>query len=583
VLDVTENILFSLKKALTKEYFEALDSYSGSNNLWVEPRLSYSDESGQRHKRHQSRFIDVSEVVEQPRSMIIKGRQQYGLTSLARYICKSSIELPTPYYTLYLDARELKPYRKNIKKKAEAVLNELELEFDNIGCIVLDEFSSSLQSADKLLTELCEVFNEVPVIIMMTIVDNPLISYQVELPSNRKFDTLYIWSLSRKGIRSFVRSFNQEKFIENDTAVLNRVTADLDVLNIPRTPLNCLTMLKIYEVDFDESPVNRTEVIRRVLFLLFNVDNIPTYQTKPDVQDVEYILGYFCENLFRNNNYIFTKQDFLSCINKFCAANQIEIETVLILRVLLQNNIIVSFGGSYTFKFSYWVFYFAAHRMHHDIDFANYMLEDHKYVSYPEVMEFYTGIDRRRIDALRLLDKDLGEIIDVVDNKCSLEFDFKFYDIAKWDPSEEVVEQLHDELSEGVLNSNLPEEVKDQYADKYYDSNKPLQQDINGILEEYSLLKLMKGLQSGARALRNSDYAPPQLKADLLDRILSGWERVMKVLVVLSPVLAKERYATFSGASFHLVDELDGSMNEQVMKLWQMLPDNIVNCEPYPI
>jgi hypothetical protein len=77
------------------------------------------------------------------------------------------------------------------------------------------------------------------------------------------------------------------------------------VLNLHRTPLNCLTLLKVSEIDFDESPVNRSEMIKRVLFLLFNIDDVPTYKTRPDLKDCEYVLGYFCEHLIRDGAYSF--------------------------------------------------------------------------------------------------------------------------------------------------------------------------------------------------------------------------------------------------------------------------------------
>src|SRR3989304_568791 len=104
---------------------------------------------------------------------------------------------------------------------------------------------------------------------------------------SREFDIFHLWTLRREHIRRVVVSYNRQKHIGDEEAVVARVATDLEVLNLHRTPLNCLTILKVSEVDFDDSPVNRTEMIHRVLFLLFNVDAIPNYKSRPDLKDCE--------------------------------------------------------------------------------------------------------------------------------------------------------------------------------------------------------------------------------------------------------------------------------------------------------
>ena len=115
----------------------------------------------------------------------------------------------------------------------------------------------------------------------------------------QNFDTLYLCTLSRGHIRKLISEYNEITFIGETDMVLSRLISDLVTFNLPRTPINCLTLLKAFEADFDESPINRYELINRVLFLLFNAVDLPTYKDKPDLKDCEYVLGYFCETLIR--------------------------------------------------------------------------------------------------------------------------------------------------------------------------------------------------------------------------------------------------------------------------------------------
>lgn len=57
-----------------------------------------------------------------------------------------------------------------------------------------------------------------------------------------------------------------------------------------------------------------------------------------------------------------------------------------------------------------WLYYFAAHRMHHDPTFAAFILSDRRYAAYPELIEFYAGIDRRRSDAVACMTTDLARM-----------------------------------------------------------------------------------------------------------------------------------------------------------------------------
>ena len=74
----------------------------------------------------------------------------------------------------------------------------------------------------------------------------------------QKLDTLYLSTLSRGHIRKLISEYNKITFVGKTDMVLSRLISDLVTFNLPRTPLNCLTLLKAFEADFDESPINRT-------------------------------------------------------------------------------------------------------------------------------------------------------------------------------------------------------------------------------------------------------------------------------------------------------------------------------------
>lgn len=566
---------FYTKERLEQKLYESLKAFSSQRMDWVEPRLHTRPENSGGSERKNDR-VQVSSIIQNPRNIIINARHQYGLTSLARYLVKEAWVRDKSSLWLYIDAGSIKPYPSEIEKHVSNILERIGLSFDEIECVVVDEFSCTLKKANKVLSSLDAFFSGIPLIIMQSTVENPMLHEVIEFSKEREFENLFIWALSRNDIRCLVTSYNNEKCIGDEDVVIGRLTSDLEVLNIPRTIFNCLTILKIYEVEFDESPVNRTEMIHRVLFLLFNVDSLPHYKNKPDLKDTEFVLGYFCEQIIKGDKYYFSRSDFLSSLNDFCARSEIDLDVSVIFDVLFSNNIFVSRGDVFCFKFSYWIFYFAAHRMRLDDEFLSYVLSDMKYAAYPEVIEFYTGIDRRRDNALKILTRDLSNIRMVVDNKCGLPEEFDIYGLSKWKPSEKVINELDEEISNGALNSNLPSEVKDEFADQHYDRHRPLNQTVYKVLDEYSLLKLMKGIQASAKALRNSDFSDPMVRHELLEEILLSWEQIIKVLIVLSPLLARDGYVKVDGAAFNLLGDFGEGEDLRIRRVISVLPDNLV-------
>jgi hypothetical protein len=74
----------------------------------------------------------------------------------------------------------------------------------------------------------------------------------------------------------------------------------------------------------------------------------------------------------------------------------------------------------------------------------------------------------------------------------------------------------------------------------------------------------MQEIKATSRALRNSDYADPELKKELLNEILRSWLQLSKVLFALAPVLAAKGNAGFAGASFMLNGDFGSTFEERL-------------------
>ena len=558
---------------LNADLSSSLVTFSGQPVIFVDPTISTASEVSQ--NAIDAKKVYINYLLNTEKSIFIKAKPQYGLTCLARHLIKQAWVNNRKFW-LYLDAKILKPHNASITSESELILSPLGLNHNDVNAVVLDSWSKDIKDAEKIYNKVAEKYAGKKIICMWQ--DEGRLASG--LPSNitdSEVETVYLWSLSRELIRKIVSSYNEEKLVGDDDLVIKRIISDLDVLNLHRTPLNCILLLRASESDFHESPVNRSEMIKRVLFLMFNTDSIPTYKSKPDVQDCEYVLGYFCEQLIKNGDYVFTRDSFLHIAQDFCKKSLIEIDTTVLFDVLYQNNILIKHGNNFYFRFSYWIFYFVAQRMHHDEEFAKYVLDDMRYAQYPEIIEFYTGGDRKRNDALAIIIRDLGGCLSSVIDKCGFPEELNPYSVATWNSSESDRVKMREVIDNGIKESSLPSEVKDRFADRGYDPAKPYNQTVADILNEHSVLSLMKLTSAAARALRNSDFSTPTLKKQLLDIIIECWEQITKIVLITSPILAKNGSAIYDNAGFALHGDFGDEFDKRLQRICCVIPHNVVS------
>lgn len=558
-------------KHFCKRLDRALVSYSGQPRIWVEPILKTKPEI----ERDENSIdpVDIFSLLTNPVSSLVHGLPQFGLTCLSHYLVKSAWDRLGDLW-LYFDASDLKP--GTVKESTAKELIEVGLTHSQVKCIIIDSISSSTKDAWKIVKKLSEHFPGIPVICMYTVDSTTLDSIQQTHPDiGFTFQSLYLWTLSRDLIRKIVTEYNDHLEIGDNNIVITKIVADLEMLNLHRTALNCLTLLKVSEIDFDASPVNRSEMIKRVLFLLFNAHAIPSYKTRPDLKDCEFVLGFFCASLLDKNIFTFSRDYFIDALQKCCKDRYIDLEVQIVFDILNVNNILVMRDGRFAFKFSFWIYYFAAVRMYSEPSFAIHILNNFNYARMPEVIEFYTGIDRQREDALKSLTNDLQQIRLQIEEKCGFPKNMDPYRLAQWKPSDDSLAKMKMEIGEGIQDSNLPSEIKDHFADRGYDPKRPYDQSIS-MLAEQTISCLTQTIRAASKALRNSDYVAPMHKRALLEEILKCWEQLSMVLLVITPVLAEKGQAVFEGANFILDGNFGSTTAERMLSVLMEIPRNVV-------
>ena len=343
------NVQFEVLRAKFKSNLDnALQAFSSQPIIWVDPVISNTNEISQNPDENYTRRIDIIEIINNPESIVFNAPPQFGLTSLAHYMVLQSWERGN--FWLYLDSHNTKSH--NIHNSVIRETESLGLKITDVKAIILDSWNSYELDSFKKLKNLSESYKDIPIILMHTIEDAKFLKESNDIKIEREFKHLFLLALPRTQIRKVVAEYNRVKEIGIEDNVLTKVVSDLDVLNIHRTPMNCITLLKVSEKYFDESPINRTDMIEKVLFVLFNMDGIPRYKTKPDLKDCEYVLGRYCEMMIRTDKYDFSRDTFIKELKSFCKEKLIDLDVDVVFDVLVLNHIIVKQEVDYCFRSS---------------------------------------------------------------------------------------------------------------------------------------------------------------------------------------------------------------------------------------
>jgi hypothetical protein len=544
----------------------ALKSFKGQTPVFIKPKLSkereFNDDPNELHT-----------LIESPCDTLIIAPPEFGLTCLGLHMQIEAFKKRN--FWLYIDAEHTKG--RKISDLIDEELLHYNQGLSDIKCIVLDSWDAGNIDHLTMVKNIAAKCSDLPLVILAE--DSLVINATGNLSKlNRNFKLLHLQALSRSSMRQLVSGCYATKNIGTEDAVLSGLAEHLESINIHRTPLNCYTLLRVLDSSYNEKLLNKSKLLKAILFVLFTDSESFSYLSeKPEVEECAYVLGYFCKDLIKEGTRSFDASTFVSKLNNICKTKSIVFNVNAMLTVFLENNILVSRGSEYEFRHRYWIFYFAAEWMGHDAEFRQFVLKDLNYVNYPEIIEFYSGIDGKRADAMEILLSDLTALIDHVDKKIGIVHSFDPLSPLLWNPTDEYIQQARSQIAERVESSNLPADIKDKHSDGHYQSAAPYDQSISRFLNEYSILSLMHSIKAASRALRSSPFVDVELRRKVIIAILRGWEEISKVAFWLSPLLATEGLAVHDGLALRLAEGFSSDLDQRFKQIIISNPWNIVS------
>lgn len=579
---VTNQQKTSIKDRVTVLFEERLNDsmavYGDRSLVWLDRYFSLERFDRAFSLKKEKLFSEDNILNEEPERIKIVTPAQYGLTSFAWHFLLR-LWREKNKFGLFLDCAL---YKKGKPEKLfEKQLATFEMEPSDVRWIMFDNWTVSNKDSKDILNYTLTKYPGVPVMLLSSMLEKTLIEKEFSSNQDFQFVNLFMAPLQTFQVRKMVEVYNQKMRIDENDKVLKRLNADITNFNMHRTPLSCISLLEVFNKSFDDNPVNRTAMIQRLLSIIFDNENVPTYKSLPDVKDCEFVLGYICEQIIRKEHFYFSDEDFYGISKQFCDTQKITLDYRYLFDILLNNQILCQYEPHlFSFRFAFWVYYFAAMRMTKSEEFASFILDNENYAHYPEVIEFYTGSDRARNDAAELLINDIQNITNSVESKVGIPEDVNPFQRLKCKRNDELIGNVVQMLEDNLQKSKLPDRIKDAWVDKNYNPSQPYHQDVFKVMNNYSVTYLQEMISIASKAMRNSDYIKPELKEKLFDAITKAWLAVMKVIYLIAPALARDGVAGYDGFDLQLdesFNERDVSDEERLVEVIASIPFNILS------
>lgn len=566
-----------IRLMLEERFRNTMAVYGDESLLWVDRYFSLNrfDRAFTFNKKD---LYSEDDIMQAGKSLKIVTPAQYGLTSFGWHFLLR-LWKEKGVFGLFLDCRTLKVNR--IEKGVEKQLSTFGVKKECVGWIVFDNWDLNNKEAKQILTYMKEEFASVPLLILCPMLEKSFIENENISLFEFSIATIFMAPMQLGQLRNMVAVYNKKRRIGEEEIVLKRLNDDIQNFNMHRTPLNCISLLEVFSSSFDENPVNRTAMIERLLRIIFENEEVTSYRSLPDVKDCEFVIGYYCEQMIRYEQYYFGSKHFYDKISDFCKQQKITLDIHYLFTILLHNQIICQYDNDlYGFRFSFWVYYFAAMRMTKSEDFANFILEKENYAHYPEILEFYTGSDRTRNDAATVVMEDIKKVASKVHDMVGLPDKMNPLQMLRLDVSDEQAAKVIDKLDDELKQTKLPTNIKDALDDSTYNPSMPFHQDVRKVWENYSVNYLQEMIEIASKVLRNSDYIYPETKVNLLNAITEAWLNTIRVVYLMAPALAMEGQAGYDDFRLQLDDTFNKDTKDKkklLIDIMSNIPHNVVS------
>lgn len=508
--------------------------------------------------------VSLSGILASKANHVIHGRPEYGKTTLLKQIalqqlrsCGSAEQITMP---ILIDYQELKPAKDVLRPFRAALLSEPEdfsikqLAEEGLLTLLIDDVDFNDKKRLQVLFKLINDYPRNKYII--TTLSPPA---ELGLPVVQDIDTPVDWehifleAYTRKQMRSLVEKWGDNGQFSDNEAVLNRLISEFVHINIPATAVNGTILLTIYEEKSSFSPINRAVLIERFMEHMLEKRSVKEVSRGSfDFKNKELLLSHLAAHMASENRYILPRDELITVVEGYLDGIGLPQNADELVQHFITARILGPKGeDSIGFRYRAFLEYFIALQMQNDAEFKEWVLEEDRYLSFINEINYYAGIVRNDSNLVGLIAQRFDKLAEEV-----------FSDI-NWSPNLSILERIilpteQDEFdSIDLIESQieappLTQEERDEVLEAELPKDAENRQDV--FRPEFTDIgqKWTTALFLYSGVIKNMEAISDAEKRSHLSKLLHSWSVFTMISLNAAPAMARHRKVRINGVFYHV-------------------------------
>jgi predicted MPP superfamily phosphohydrolase len=521
-------------------------------------RTFIQEVSGDESKVETETPIPFQDIVEGDANLILYAKAEYGRTTLLRelryQLLADAEHINFPRVPVIIDFNDVSANAENVLRKvkggAEATPDANDLEsLLKLGhaCVMIDDVLFADARRMKVLREFVGRFPKARYVLSSPQSSANKMGAFIDPELPVRFEFVEVREFRRNDMRQLLAKEERCTDVEE---WLDRLQGEFREINLPFTAANGSILIEILSEKYNFTPINRAVLMEQ--FVDSTLRKAAIEQSKRETFDYTNktdLLSYIASWMARDDEYVPSREAVRTEMKAYVDSRGLNVGLDDLFAEFLSARIFIAKSDDrVSFRYRGVLEYFIALRMTTDVGFKDWVMEDSRYLSYVNEIQYYAG--KLRNDAVlvdliaarheRILAEALSDIGDV--DLTQLESTLL--------PSEDedgVSVLAHDIASPPLSQAEKDEELETEFLTDAEDRQEVFRPKVEEARDQVMLsLVLYSGM------IKNMELIPNDDKRRHLAAIWRGWAILLIASLRVAPRLAKERRIRINGALYEV-------------------------------
>lgn len=532
-----------------------------AHELFVPPpmkRTPNQSVAGDGLKSSDSTHVPFDNIIRDEGNIVIYAAAEYGRTTVLRELAyrmmAEASDLRFPRLPILVDFNDVKQNITSLLRVVRSRAPELYQSVDTesvlkLGhaCLLIDDVVFEDLRRMQILRDFIKAYPKVRYVLSALTGSAAPYGSHVNLEMPIHFDFVELCVFRRRDMRQLVAKFNGGTDVD---AVLDRLQAEFQEINIPFTAANGSILMSIYEEQSGFRPINRSVLIEQFIDTTLKKAAIEQSRRETfDYANKTALLADLAGWMAQQNNYTPASEDVRSVMKFYINRVGLNVPLDDLLQEFLNARIFVRKNEDrLRFRYRAILEYFIALQMSISRKFKEWVLAEERYLQFVNEIQYYAG-KLRNDDAMV---DEIGRRFEAV----LLEFQGEGRPL---DPRQ--IQSLRlpgkdGELADDLLNQYLEEPLTEEERDAELEAQLP--QDVEKRQEVFrpeikdSGQKLLVSLFLYSGVLKNMELIDDPQKRQHLAALWRGWSIFWLISLMVIPEIARHRRFRINGVLYEL-------------------------------